>query len=55
VIRDIRDAREKYRADIVIPFLHWGWEDESMPSERQRVFAALRQRAAPELAARFGG
>jgi hypothetical protein len=23
--------------------------------ERQRVFAALRQRAAPDLAARFGG
>src|SRR5689334_20188347 len=39
VLRDIRDAREKYRADIVIPFLHWGWEDEGYPSERQKVFA----------------
>lgn len=39
VLRDIRDARGKYRADIVIPFLHWGWEDEGYPSERQRVFA----------------
>ena len=39
VLRDIRDAREKHHADIVIPFLHWGWEDESYPSERQRVFA----------------
>lgn len=39
VLRDIRDAREKYRADIVIPFLHWGWEDEGTPSERQKVFA----------------
>jgi poly-gamma-glutamate capsule biosynthesis protein CapA/YwtB (metallophosphatase superfamily) len=39
VLRDIREAREKYRADIVIPFLHWGWEDEGTPSERQRVFA----------------
>lgn len=39
VLRDIRDAREKYRADIVIPFLHWGWEDEGYASERQKVFA----------------
>jgi len=39
VLRDIRDAREKYRADIVIPFLHWGWEDEGYPSERQKVFS----------------
>jgi poly-gamma-glutamate synthesis protein (capsule biosynthesis protein) len=39
VLRDIRDAREKYRADVVIPFLHWGWEDEGYPSERQKVFA----------------
>lgn len=39
VLRDIRDAREKHHADIVIPFLHWGWEDEGAPSERQRVFA----------------
>ena len=39
VLRDIRDAREKHRADIVIPFLHWGWEDEGYASERQKVFA----------------
>ena len=39
VLRDIRDARERYRADVVIPFLHWGWEDEGYPSERQKVFA----------------
>jgi len=39
VLRDIRDAREKYGADLVIPFLHWGWEDEGYPSERQKVFA----------------
>jgi len=37
VIRDIRDART--RADLVIPFMHWGWEDEGHPSERQKVFA----------------
>lgn len=39
VIRDIRAAREKHRADIVIPYLHWGWEDEGYSSERQRMFA----------------
>jgi poly-gamma-glutamate synthesis protein (capsule biosynthesis protein) len=39
VLRDIRDARAKYQADLVIPFMHWGWEDEGVPSERQRVFA----------------
>jgi poly-gamma-glutamate capsule biosynthesis protein CapA/YwtB (metallophosphatase superfamily) len=39
VLRDIRDAREQYRADIVIPFMHWGWEDEGYPSERQKAFA----------------
>jgi poly-gamma-glutamate capsule biosynthesis protein CapA/YwtB (metallophosphatase superfamily) len=39
VLRDIRDAREKHGADIVIPFLHWGWENEGYPSERQKVFA----------------
>jgi len=39
VLRDIRAAREQSHADIVIPFMHWGWEDEGYPSERQRVFA----------------
>jgi poly-gamma-glutamate capsule biosynthesis protein CapA/YwtB (metallophosphatase superfamily) len=39
VLRDIRDARARYHADLVIPFMHWGWEDEGYPSERQRVFA----------------
>jgi poly-gamma-glutamate synthesis protein (capsule biosynthesis protein) len=37
VLRDIRAARK--RADLVIPFMHWGWEDEGQPSERQRAFA----------------
>jgi hypothetical protein len=37
VLRDIRDAR--MQADIVIPYLHWGWEDEGTPSPRQREFA----------------
>jgi len=39
VLRDIRHAREVDHADLVIPFMHWGWEDEGTPSERQRVFA----------------
>lgn len=39
VIEDIIAARERYGADIVIPFLHWGWEDEGTPSPRQRMFA----------------
>ena len=39
VLRDIRDAREKHKADIVIPFLHWGWENEDYASERQKQFA----------------
>jgi poly-gamma-glutamate synthesis protein (capsule biosynthesis protein) len=39
VLRDIHSAREEFQADLVIPVLHWGWEDEGTPSERQRVFA----------------
>ncbi len=39
VLRDIRAARDQHRADIVIPYLHWGWEDEGYSSERQRTFA----------------
>lgn len=38
VIADIRAARAA-GADIVIPFLHWGWERETTPSERQKQFA----------------
>jgi poly-gamma-glutamate synthesis protein (capsule biosynthesis protein) len=37
VLRDIAAARR--RADLVIPFMHWGWEDESDPSPRLREFA----------------
>lgn len=38
VIDDIRAAR-KAGADLVIPFMHWGWERETMPAERQRTLA----------------
>ena len=38
VISDIRAARAA-GADIVIPFMHWGWERETQPTERQRQLA----------------
>ncbi len=38
VIADIRAAR-KAGADIVIPFMHWGWESELYPTPRQRQLA----------------
>ncbi len=40
VIADIRAAREA-GADLVIPFMHWGWEREPAPGERQRQLARL--------------
>jgi hypothetical protein len=39
VLHDIQAARVEFQADLVIPIMHWGWEDEGTPSERQRVFA----------------
>ena len=38
VVADIRAARAA-GADLVIPFMHWGWEKERQPSERQRQLA----------------
>ena len=38
VIADIRAAKAA-GADHVIPFMHWGWEREATPSERQRSLA----------------
>ena len=40
VVADIRAAR-KAGADLVIPFMHWGWEREPAPSARQRQLARL--------------
>jgi len=40
VVADIRAARAQ-GADIVIPFMHWGWEYEPAPSVRQRELARL--------------
>lgn len=40
VLADIRAARAA-GADLVIPFMHWGWEREAAPSARQRQLARL--------------
>ncbi|MDP1956659.1 MAG: CapA family protein, partial [Rhodocyclaceae bacterium] len=40
VVADIRAARAS-GADLVIPFMHWGWENEPAPDERQRQLARL--------------
>ena len=41
VVHDIRRARSVHRADLVIPFMHWGWENERVANERQRQLARL--------------
>ncbi|MDQ9170768.1 CapA family protein [Oxalobacteraceae bacterium R-40] len=38
---DIIAARKNYRADLVIPFMHWGLEHEPRSSTRQRTLARL--------------
>lgn len=40
VVADIQAAR-KAGADVVIPFMHWGWERETQPSARQHALARL--------------
>jgi poly-gamma-glutamate synthesis protein (capsule biosynthesis protein) len=40
VVADIRAARAA-GADVVIPFMHWGWEKEPEPSPRQHQLARL--------------
>ena len=39
VVDDIRRARRVHRADIVLPLMHWGWENEPMANARQRQLA----------------
>ena len=39
VVDDIRRARSVHRADLVIPFMHWGWENERTANARQRQLA----------------
>lgn len=38
IAADIRAARSQYQADLVIPFMHWGWENEPA-NERQKTLA----------------
>lgn len=40
VVRDIQDARRIWKADVVIPVMHWGWE-EPIANARQRKLARL--------------
>jgi len=41
VVADIRKARTFYEADLVIPVMHWGWENELTSNARQRQLARL--------------
>lgn len=41
VVADIRNARDAGRADIVIPFMHWGQEDRPLANDRQRHLARI--------------
>ena len=38
---DIAEARRRYGADLVVPFMHWGSENEPVASQRQRRLARL--------------
>jgi poly-gamma-glutamate capsule biosynthesis protein CapA/YwtB (metallophosphatase superfamily) len=39
VVADIKRARTVYGADVVIPVMHWGWENELTSNARQRQLA----------------
>ena len=39
VVADIKKARTVYKADLVIPVMHWGWENEPTSNTRQRQLA----------------
>jgi poly-gamma-glutamate synthesis protein (capsule biosynthesis protein) len=41
VIADIQQARSVHRADLVIPVMHWGWENETVSNPRQRHLARV--------------
>jgi poly-gamma-glutamate capsule biosynthesis protein CapA/YwtB (metallophosphatase superfamily) len=38
---DIDNARRNYGADVVIPFMHWGWEFHPKANARQQALAHL--------------
>ena len=39
VVADIKAARSVFKADLVIPVMHWGWENEPVANARQRQLA----------------
>jgi len=39
VVADIVAARRVHRADLVLPIMHWGWENELTANPRQRQLA----------------
>jgi poly-gamma-glutamate synthesis protein (capsule biosynthesis protein) len=41
VVADIRAARSVHHADLVIPIMHWGWENELVANARQHQLARL--------------
>ena len=41
VVSDIRAERSVHHADLVIPVMHWGWENETIAGARQRRLARL--------------
>lgn len=41
VVEDIALARTRHRADLVLVFMHWGWENEPTANARQRQLARL--------------
>lgn len=41
VVWDIREARRTHKADLVIPFMHWGVEHAPLANARQRQLARL--------------
>lgn len=41
VVADIRAARSVHKADLVIPVMHWGWENELTANARQRQLARV--------------
>ena len=45
VVDDIRRAKSEYHADLVIPIMHWGWENERVSNARQKQLAHLMMEA----------
>lgn len=41
VVADIQAARRVHKADLVIPVMHWGWENETTANTRQRQLARI--------------